>query len=285
MSYTSPLVSTNWLSERLDQPNVKIVDGSWYLKTMERDPEAEYAAGHIPGAVRFDIDIVADTTSHLPHMLASPSEFAAAVGAMGISEDDTIVVYDGSGLFSAARVWWNFRTMGAANTFVLSGGLPKWVAEARQLSQEAPKPEPVTFTPNMRSEFVANIEYVLAVLEMQDSYQIVDVRAPARFSGEAPEPREGMRKGHMPGARNLPFASLIEDGALKDDAELRALIADAGIDLEKPIVASCGSGVTASVFALTAAQLGVDPIRVYDGSWTEWGADKRVPIEEGPAKA
>lgn len=281
MNEPSPIISTQWLADRLGQPDVKVVDGSWYLKAAGRDAAAEYTAGHIPGAVRFDIDVIKDTSSHLPHMLADPLEFAATVGAMGISDRDTIVVYDGSGLFSAGRVWWNFKIMGAAKVYVLSGGLPKWKNEGRPLTGEIPAPTPAVFNAVLRSELVANADDVLAALDVPDTHQVVDVRQKARYLGEAPEPREGVRKGHMPGSLNLPFAELIVDGELKDAETLRARIAQAGIDLNKPVTASCGSGVTASVFALTLAHLGVDVVRVYDGSWTEWGTDTRLPVVKG----
>lgn len=278
MTSTSPLKSTQWLADNLDQAHVKTVDASWYLKSVARDPVAEYAAGHIPGAVRFDIDEIADKSSHLPHMLAKPEAFATAVGQMGIADTDVIVVYDGMGLFSAARVWWNFRVMGAPNTFVLAGGLPKWKAESRPLSQVVEDPAPTTFKPRMRPELVANADDVLALLATPDTHQVVDVRAAARFSGAAPDARAGIRSGHMPGALNLPFSNLIEEGMLIDDEALRAHLDAAGIDLSKPVVASCGSGVTANILALALAQLGTDPVRVYDGSWTEWGADTRLPV-------
>ena len=276
---TSPLVSTGWLAERLGAPDLKIVDGSWYLPQMDRDAEAEFVDRHIPGAVRFNIDTIADRSTGLPHMLASAETFAEAVGKMGISETDTIVVYDGAGLFSAARVWWNFKVMGAHNTFALAGGLPKWIDEGRPVESGPAQPNAVTFTPHPLPRPTLSADDVLELVTDGADTQIVDVRPAARFHGTHPEPRPGLRSGHIPGSYNVPFGDLVTHGTLVSDAELRAAISRSGVDLDKPVVASCGSGVTATMFSLALAQLGVDAMQIYDGSWTEWGADDRLPIE------
>ncbi len=278
---TSPLVSTDWLAARLDAPDVKIVDASWYMPQMDRDPLAEFEAAHIPGAVHFNLDRIADTSSDLPHMLADAATFSAAVGAMGISETDTIVVYDGMGLFSAPRVWWNFRVMGARNTFVLAGGLPKWQAEGHPVETGVARPAPAQFKAEPRENVTADAETMLAISQSTDGPQIVDMRGAARYRGEAPEPRAGLRSGRIPGSLNLPFNELVVDGTLVDDAALKARLEAAGIDLARPVISSCGSGVTATFLNLALAQLGVDAMQIYDGSWTEWGGNPDLPIERG----
>jgi thiosulfate/3-mercaptopyruvate sulfurtransferase len=275
-------VSTAELADRLGAPDLAVVDGSWYLPAAKRDPEAEYAAGHIPGAVRFDIDAIADQSTQLPHMLPRPSEFAEAVGLLGISEKSEIVVYDGAGLFAAPRVWWTFRVFGAKKVRILDGGLPKWKAEGRPLDTGRPKPPaPRRFVPGFDAARVADLERVAATIRSKAA-TIVDARPGERFRGEAIEPRPGLLAGHMPGAKNVPSSAVIADGRLADEAAVRA--AFAAIDLERPIVTTCGSGVTAAILWLALETIGVprDRLALYDGSWSEWGAAPEVPVATGP---
>lgn len=274
------LVSTEWLATHLDDGNTRVVDGSWYLPTMNRDAVAEYEVAHIPGAVHFQIDEVADTSSGLPHMLATPEIFASAVGRMGICCTDTIIVYDGAGLFSAPRVWWNFKVMGAQNVFILDGGLPKWQAEGRRVESGSVMPKPAEFSPAPIKSATASSAEISAISSTGD-IQIVDMRPADRFAGAAPEPRPGLRSGHIPGSINLPFQNLLDEGRLKPAPALRSAVLEAGIDLAKPIVTSCGSGVTAAFLNLALAELGIDALRIYDGSWADWGADSTLPIEIG----
>ena len=277
----SCLVSTDWLARHLDAPDVKVVDASWYLPDAGRDPEAEFREGHIPGAVRFDIDDVADDASDLPHMAPPAEKFAARVRKLGLGDGNRIVVYDGAGLFSAARAWWLFRLFGHDDVAVLDGGLPKWKAEGRPLDDLPRQPKERHFTPRRDSTLIRSASEVARAVKLGDE-QVLDARSPARFRGEEPEPREGLRAGHMPGALNLHYAALLEgDGTLKDEDGLRAAFAEAGLDLSKPVVTTCGSGVTAAILALALHRIGHRQWSLYDGSWAEWGAYEELPVEAG----
>jgi len=278
------LVTTAWLGEHLGDPNLAILDGSWHMPAEKRDAAAEFLAGHIPGARFFDIDKIADTSQGLPHMLPPDQLFAATMGSMGIGNDTHVVVYDVKGLFSAPRVWWTLRALGVSRASVLDGGLPKWRAEGRPLEAGPPRRGPAaTFEPRRNPRSVRAMGEVRGILK-SGAEQIVDARPAARFTGEQPEPRPGLAQGHMPGARNVPFTQLINaDGTLRSEAELRAVFAASGVDPARPVVASCGSGVTASVVAFALAVLGNPAAAVYDGSWAEWGRDPGNPVVKGTA--
>ena len=274
----SPLISTQALADRLGAPDLRIIDASWWLDG--RDARADFEAERLPGAVFFDIEAVSDPASPYPHMLPTPQAFAQAMGEMGISESDDIIVYDAQGLFSAARVWWTLRTMGAQRVRVLDGGLPKWRAEGRPL-EHGPivLGKAATFDAALNAESVVNLDQVLQSLGGE--VQVVDARGAPRFRGEAAEPRPGVRSGHMPGALNLPFSQLLNaDGTLKRGTALKAAFNDAGVDLDRPVITSCGSGVTAAILTLGLAELG-RASQLYDGSWAEWGARSDTPIVVG----
>ena len=274
------LVSTDWLAAHLDDPNVIVLDSSYYLAIAKRDAEGEFLAGHIPGAQRFDIDAISDKSNPLPHMLPSPEQFAGQVGALGVGDGMTIVLYDGIGLYGAARVWWTFRTFGA-KVFVLDGGMPKWKGENRPLETGAGKTRAAkTFTPKFNRALVASIDDVQKVL-LDKTAQVVDARAADRFRGEAPEPRAGLRGGHMPGSFNVPFGDVLKDGRLKSHDDIAVAFKNAGVDLDRPVVTSCGSGVTASILTFAIEALGKKPGSVYDGSWSEWGARPDTPVVKG----
>lgn len=276
---TSPLISAEDLAARVGEPGLRIIDASWHLDG--RDARADFAETHIPGAVFLDLDAVSDANSTLPHTLPSPAAFAASAGVLGLSDRDSIVVYDTAGLFSGARVWWMLKTMGAPDVRVLDGGLPIW--RARTLPVETgvpPRPGFAVFSPRFKAPAVVGLEDVRIALT--DGTQVVDARGAARFRGEAAEPRPGVRPGHMPGALNLPYGSLLNaDGTMKRDAALRAAFAEAGVDIDRPVITTCGSGVTAAILTLALAELG-RPSRLYDGSWSEWGAPEGGPVVTGP---
>lgn len=273
-------IDADWLESRLGAPGLSIVDASWYLPAHKRDARAEHDAGHIPGAVFFDLDQVSDPDSDLPHMLPSPQQFAQFVGSMGISADDTIIVYDGPGYLSAPRVWWMFRIMGIFQVYVLDGGLDGWKAAGRPVTAEPTKIAPCMFYADFDAAKVASLADMREIVAT-GSAQIADARAAGRFQGIDPEPRAGLRSGHMPGAKNVPSSILSENGELLPLDRLRAVFADAGIDLSKPVVTTCGSGVTAAVITLALQSLGHGDNRLYDGSWTEWGGHSDTPVVTG----
>lgn len=281
MAEESPFtVDADWLQERLGQPGLTIVDASWYLPAQNRNGRAEYESSHIPGALFFDHDLVSDQRSELPHTLASPQDFAQYVGTMGISVDDTIVVYDGPGFFSAPRAWWMFRVMGVFQVYVLDGGFDRWKAAGRPATAEPTKIAPCIFHVDFDAARVARLADMRRIVGTGES-QIADARGPGRFAGTEPEPRAGIRSGHMPGAKNVPASMLSENGELLSNDRLRKVIADAGIDLSRPVVTSCGSGITAAVITLALETLGHTDNQLYDGSWTEWGGLADTPVATG----
>lgn len=271
------LRSTDWLAERLGAPDIVVVDGSYYLSTMNRDAQAEYLAGHIPGAIRFDIDTVKDADNPLPHMLPRPEVFASHMRKLGIGDGATVVVYDGAGLFAAPRVWWTFRVFGVERVFILDGGFPKWTAEGRPVEEGEVTRRPAHFTARFDAGAVADLGDVRRALDA-GAIQVVDARPAGRFSGKDPEPRPNLPSGHMPGALNVPFASLIADGRLKTKDELSAVFSAARVDLGRPIITSCGSGVSAAILGLALDAVGHAAWTLYDGAWAEWGSAPGCPI-------
>lgn len=282
MPVKSPfVVSPQWLLERLGRPNTVVVDGSWYLPDMKRDAEAEYSGEHIPGAVFFDVDANADTSSTLPHMLPQADEFSRIAGELGICETDIIVVYDGLGLFSAARVWWTFRMFGATQVFILDGGLPAWKASGFPLTDAIEQPARKTFKVSFQAEKVIS-KTQLAELIDGGKAAIADARSEGRFNGTAPEPRPGLRSGHMPGASSVPFSLLVEGGSLKSLADIEDVFRQRQLDLSGDVVTTCGSGVTAAVISLALESIGHKDHALYDGSWAEWGQHGETPVVLGP---
>lgn len=283
MDHSDPntLVSTDWLAENRSNPNLRILDGSWHLPTENRDALAEFHTDHIPSAQFFDIDEISDAASHLPHMIPPKAQFEQQVADLGISNDSQIIVYDSYGLFSAARVWWLFRFFGLTNIAVLDGGLPKWKSEGRPTSDDHIKPISGTLSVTEQAHLARSASDVFEA-STSGSAQIIDARPPARFKGEVPEPRAGLRSGHIPNSKNVFFKLLLNsDGTVKSNADLVTVFEAVGVDLTNPIITSCGSGVTASVLSLALHKLDHTNHTLYDGSWSEWGALKDYPVEQG----
>jgi thiosulfate/3-mercaptopyruvate sulfurtransferase len=274
------LMSTDRLASRLSDRNVVAVDASYPSPGEPNRAQAEYLEGHIPGAVFFDIEAISDHSTDLPHMLPGPKHFGEAARALGIGDGDTVVVYDNVGLYSAPRVWWTFRIFGAKEVFILDGGLPRWKAEGRPIEHGPVKRAPKTFNADMNVGAVATLADVRMALA-DESAQIVDARSAERFSGKAPEPRPGLRSGHMPRSFNLPFARLVANGRLAPRAQIETAFKESGADLDKPIITTCGSGITAAILTLALESIGKEPKGLYDGSWAEWGARPDVPVERG----
>ncbi|WP_372837591.1 3-mercaptopyruvate sulfurtransferase [Phaeovulum sp.] len=285
MAYDDPktLVSTAWLETHLKNPDLRVIDASWFLPTSGRDPKAEYEASHIPGARFFDIDEISDTRSTLPHMAPPPEKFISRMRAMGIGDGHQLVVYDTAGVFSAPRVWWTFRLMGKHDVAVLDGGFPKWVAEGREVEDMPPVLRDRHITVQRHAELVKDVTQVAAASKLGD-HEIIDARAPGRFEGIDPEPRPGLRVGHIPGSKNVHFATLLNaDGTMKSPDALREVFLAAGVDLRKPAITTCGSGVNAAILALALEIVGHRNHAVYDGAWAEWGMFNDLKVATGKA--
>jgi thiosulfate/3-mercaptopyruvate sulfurtransferase len=275
------LVSTEWLAAHLKDPDLRILDGSWHMPASGRDAKAEYDAAHIPGARFFDIDDISDHRSDLPHMVPPVEKFMSRLRAMGVGDGHQVVIYDGAGLFSAARVWWLFKLMGQNNVAVLDGGLPKWQAEGREVEDLPPVIRDRHMTVRVQNHMVRDVTQVSSAAKLGD-HEIIDARAAPRFRGEVEEPRAGLRAGHIPGSKNVPFTDLLNDDATMKDAEgIRAAFEAGGVDLDKPAITTCGSGVTAAVLSLALERIGKTGHSLYDGSWTEWGAFPTLPVATG----
>jgi thiosulfate/3-mercaptopyruvate sulfurtransferase len=279
-----PLVSTDWLAAHLDDPKVKVIDATFKMPGVLPLPKDDYLAAHIPGAVFFDVDAVSDHSNPLPHMFPSAEQFGHDVGALGVGNGDTVVVYDAGGWVAGPRAWWMFLAFGHNDVRVLDGGLKKWMAEGRPVASGEVTPTPATFMASFDAARVRSLQQLTANLDGH-AEQVIDARQGPRFAGAVPEPRPGLRAGHIPGSRNLPYAELFdaETGAMKPREELSKAFAQAGVDLAKPIVTSCGSGVSAAVLTLALYRLGVRSTALYDGSWSEWGQADGPPVATGPA--
>jgi thiosulfate/3-mercaptopyruvate sulfurtransferase len=284
MTTDDPLVTTDWLAAHLNDPKVKILDATFKLPGVLPLPKDDYVKAHIPGAVFFDVDAVSDHSNPLPHMFPTAEQFGRDVGALGVGNGDTIVVYDAGGWVAGPRAWWMFLSFGHADVRVLDGGLKKWTAEGRPVESGEASPEPATFKAAFDAARVRSMQQMIANLDSKAS-QVIDARPGNRFAGAVPEPRPGLRAGHIPGARNLPYGELFDasTGAMKPLEELRKAFTSAGVDTAKPIVTSCGSGVSAAVLTLALVRLGVRDTALYDGSWSEWGAEAGPPVATGPA--
>lgn len=275
------LVSTDWLAAHLNDPDLRVIEASWHMPATGRNAQAEYQAEHIPGARFFDIDEISDTRSALPHMAPPVEKFISRMRAMGVGDGHQVVIYDSLGMFSAPRVWWTFRLMGKLDVAVLDGGLPKWKAEGRPLEDMPPMVRDRHITVQRQAHWVKDVSQVAAASKLRD-WQILDARSAPRFKGEVEEPRAGLRSGHIPGSLNLPFGNLLNpDGTMKSPADLRAAMEAAGVDLSRPVITSCGSGVTAAILSLALEILGHRNHSLYDGSWTEWGAYPDLKVEKG----
>jgi thiosulfate/3-mercaptopyruvate sulfurtransferase len=285
MAHDDPktLVSTDWLAAHLKDPDLRVLDGTWYMPSAGRDAKAEYMQCHIPGARFFDIDEISDHRSDLPHMVPPVEKFMSRLRAMGVGDGHQVVVYDASGLMSAARVWWLFRLMGQENIAVLDGGLPKWLAEGRETEDLPPMIRDRHMTVRRQNHMVKDVTQVSAASKLGD-YEILDARSKGRFEGSAPEPRAGLRAGHIPGSKNLPYTELLnKDGTMKDPDALREIFAATGMDMSKPVITTCGSGVTAAILSLALERIGKTDHALYDGSWSEWGASPTMPVATGEA--